>query len=112
MYPLRPSATSTALCHLYGPLPPLQPSVLSTALCLLYSSFPLYDPLSPLRPSVLFMALSEKSETTCLVSRNVLPNAFCKTPRVVAFYFVLAMIAIIMIITIITQAKYSAIIVK
>ncbi len=116
MSPLQPSATSTAICPLYGPLLPLQRSVPSTALyplydplfpqqppacstslCLLYSPLsplslkalcPLYGPLSPLRPSVPFMALcplycllfplrpSENSETTSLVSWNVLQNEF------------------------------------
>jgi hypothetical protein len=98
---LRPSATSTALFTLYGPLPPLQHSVFSSGLCFLKSPFhlwpsvPPYDPLFPLRPSIplrsyvpsTLSALSTLSvpwwkirntnETTPLVSQNVLRNALC-----------------------------------
>jgi hypothetical protein len=114
MSPLRPSVPSMVLCPLFGPLPPLQHSVLSTAFCLLYSYFPLYDPLTHLRPFVLSMALSKQSETTCLVSRNVLPNLVSSKLQGLSrkIYFVVAMIAMIAIITIIPQAKCSAIIAK
>jgi hypothetical protein len=44
LFPQRPSVTSTALCHLYGPLSPQWPSAPSIALC------PFYRPLSPLQP--------------------------------------------------------------
>ena len=37
---------------------------------------------------------------------------FVKTPKVIVIYFVSVIIALIAIITIITQAKYSAIIAK
>ncbi len=89
LQPLRPSVPSTvwsyvpssALCHLYGPLPPLRRSILSMALCpsktlcplycicLLFCPFtryvpsvpskalPLHGPLSPLWPSLPSMAL-------------------------------------------------------
>ncbi len=103
--PLRPSATSIALCPLYCPLShlqlklfsPLWPPVSSEALC------PLYGPLSPQQPSV------PSAKWPLLFREMFCKTRFVKTPRVVAIYFVLAMIAII---TIIIQAKYSAIITK
>jgi hypothetical protein len=70
--PLRPSALSTALCPLCGPLSSLQHSVLSSDLGPLYGTLfplrpcvppppttlcPLYGPLSPLRPFAFSTAL-------------------------------------------------------
>jgi hypothetical protein len=96
---LRPSVSSTALCLLYGPLSPLRPSVPSMALC------PLYGLLFPLRPS-------ENSKTTSLVSLNVLQNAFRQNSKGCRDPFRISDDRTIAIITIITQAKYSAIIAK
>jgi hypothetical protein len=42
MSPLRPSATSMAICPLYSPMSHLRPSLLSTALCPLYPVCPVY----------------------------------------------------------------------
>ncbi len=84
---------------------PLRPSVPSTGLSPLHGSLSLYSPLSPLQPSV----PSEKSETseTALLFREMFCKMrFVKTPRVIVIYFVQV------IITMITQAKYSAIIAK
>jgi hypothetical protein len=61
--PVRPYVSSAALYPLYGSLSPLQPSVLFSTLC------PLFSPRSPLRP---YKKNCETSETTPLVSRNVL----------------------------------------
>jgi hypothetical protein len=77
-----------ALCPLYGPT--------SVALC------PFYGPLSPLKNS-------ETTEMSLLFHEMFCKTRFVKTPRVIAIYFVLVIIAIIMIIT---TAKYSAIIAK
>ncbi len=107
------------LSSLYGALFLLRPCILSMTLCFLNSR--LYGPLSPLQPSVLSMALcflygplktAKKVKLPLLFRKMFCKTHFVKTPRVVAIYFVLAMITIIAIITIITQAKYSAIIEK
>jgi hypothetical protein len=82
-----------ALCLLYGPLSPLWPSVPSMAFC------SLYGPPKTAKLPLLFCEMFCKTH-------------FVKTPRVVAIYFVLAMITIITIITIITQVKYLEIIAK
>ncbi len=109
---LPPSVSSTALCPHYRPLSPRRPSVLSPALCLLYS------PLSPLWSSVPNMAFCSlygplKTAKLPLSFREMFYKThFVKNPRIVAIYFVLEMIVMIAIITIITQAKYSAIIAK
>ncbi len=94
LYPLyEPSVSSTATCPLYHPLSPLQPSVPSIVLC------PLEGPLSSLWPSVFSRALcplygpvsplwpSENSETTSLVSRNVLQNAFHRNSKDCRYLF-------------------------
>jgi hypothetical protein len=106
MSSLRPSATSTALCNLYGPLPPLQPLCPLNCPLSPLQLLPLYDPLSHLRP------LAKKAKRPVLFREMFCQTRFVKTPRVAAIYFVLAMIAMIAIIRIITQAKCSAIIAK
>jgi hypothetical protein len=134
MLPLRPAPTSMAICSLYGPLPPLRPSVPSMVLSSLYGPlFPLRpsvpstafilsmtlcflnNHLSSLRPSVSSTALCPLYGPPKTVKKVKLPllfremfgkTHFVKVPRVVAIYFVLAMIVITAIITIITQAKY------
>jgi hypothetical protein len=103
--PLGPSVLSTALYLLYSPLSPLWPSVPSTALG------PLCGPLSPLWPPV----PSEKQRNKRngpLLSRNVLQNVFRQNSKVYRNLFCISDNHDIAIITIITHAKYSAIITK
>jgi hypothetical protein len=82
MSPLQPYATSTALCHLNGSLFPLwpsaslQPFVLFSALHIRYSPFPLHDPL-PLRPSVLSTALCLLYSSLSPLWPSVCSTAIC-----------------------------------
>jgi hypothetical protein len=70
----RPSATSTVLYPLYGPLPPQKPSILSIAL--LDSPFSLYAPLFPIRPSELSVALCLLYSPTSPLRPSILSTAF------------------------------------